>query len=196
MAETQKYNSKVVLGDEVLIDLTADTITAASLQSGVTAHDKTGAPITGTNTKDANTSDATAAAAEILSGKIAYVKGSKVTGTMKNNGAVAGVIKTVAGAYSVPVGYHDGSGKVAIDTTEQSKIVAKNIRQGVTILGVTGTMSGTEGAKAQAKTATPKLTQQVIVPDDGYNYLSQVTVASIPVARADNDAGGQTVTIG
>lgn len=196
MAETKKYNSKVVLGDEVLIDLTADTITAASLQSGVTAHDKTGAPITGTNTKDANTSDATAAAAEILSGKIAYVKGSKVTGTMKNNGAVAGVIKTVAGAYSVPVGYHDGSGKVAIDTTEQSKIVAKNIRQGVTILGVTGTMSGTEGAKAQAKTATPKLTQQVIVPDDGYNYLSQVTVASIPVARADNDAGGQTVTIG
>lgn len=196
MAETQKYNSKVVLGDEVLIDLTADTITAASLQSGVTAHDKTGAPITGTNTKDANTSDATAAAAEILSGKIAYVKGSKVTGTMKNNGAVAGVIKTVAGAYSVPVGYHDGSGKVAIDKTEQSKIVAKNIRQGVTILGVTGTMSGTEGAKAQAKTATPKLTQQVIVPDDGYNYLSQVTVASIPVARADNDAGGQTVTIG
>ena len=196
MAETKKYNSKVVLGDEVLIDLTADTITAASLQSGVTAHDKTGAPITGTNTKDANTSDATAAAAEILSGKIAYVKGSKVTGTMKNNGAVAGVIKTVAGAYSVPVGYHDGSGKVAIDTTEQLKIVAKNIRQGVTILGVTGTMSGTEGAKAQAKTATPKLTQQVIVPDDGYNYLSQVTVASIPVARADNDAGGQTVTIG
>ena len=196
MAETKKYNSKVVLGDEVLIDLTADTITAASLQSGVTAHDKTGAPITGTNTKDAKKSDATAAAAELLSGTIAYVKGSKVTGTMKNNGAVAGVIKTVAGAYSVPVGYHDGSGKVAIDTTEQSKIVAKNIRQGVTSLGVTGTMSGTEGAKDQAKTATPKLTQQVIVPDDGYNYLSQVTVASIPVARADNDAGGQTVTIG
>lgn len=196
MAETVKTNGKVVLGDEVLIDLTADTITPDKLASGITAHDKSGAAITGTSTKDATTSDATAGAAEILSGKTAYVKGSKVTGTMKNNGAATGTIKTVAGSYSIPVGYHDGSGKVTIDATEQTKLVAKNIRQGVTVLGVTGTMSGTEDAKAEAKTVTPKLTQQVITPGTGYNYLSQVTVAGIPVVRTDNDAGGQTVTIG
>lgn len=40
--------SKVVLGGEVLIDLTADTVTADTLAKGVTAHDKTGAQITGT----------------------------------------------------------------------------------------------------------------------------------------------------
>lgn len=195
MAETKKIG-KVVLGDEVLIDLTADTITAEDLKKGVTAHDKSGAAITGTNTKDATTADATAAAAEILSGKTAYVKGAKVTGTMKNNGAVSGEISTVAGAYSIPVGYHDGSGKVAISATEQKKLIPANIRQGVSVLGITGTMSGTEGAKAQAKTVTPSLAQKTVTPDAGYNYLSQVVVSAIPVARADNPSGGQTVTIG
>lgn len=192
-----KNISKVVYGGKTLIDLTADTVTADKLLSTYTAHDKSGAIITGTCTFDADTSDATAAVAEILAGKTAYVNGNKLTGTMKNNGAVTGTISKKAEAYSIPTGYHDGSGKVSISSTEQAKIIAANIRAGVSILGVTGTMSGTEGAKAQAKTATPSTSQQTILPDSagGYNYLTQVTVEPIPYTESDNAAGGTTVTI-
>lgn len=192
-----KNISKVVYGGKTLIDLTADTVTADNLLNTYTAHDKSGAPITGTCTFDADTSDATAAVAEILAGKTAYVNGNKLTGTMKNNGAVTGTISKKADAYSIPIGYHDGSGKVTISSTEQAKIIAANIRAGVSILGVTGTMSGTEGAKAQAKTATPSTTQQTILPDSagGYNYLTQVTIEPIPYTESDNAAGGTTVTI-
>ena len=75
-------------------------------------------------------------------------------------------------------------------------ISRNNIRNGVTILGVTGSMSTTEGAKPQAKTVTPTTEEQVVIPDSGYNYLSQVTVAAIPYVESDNAAGGKTVTIG
>lgn len=192
-----KYVSKVVYGGQTLIDLTADTVTADKVLSGYTTHGKDGAAITGTCTFDADTGDATAAVAEILTGKTAYVNGVKLTGTMKNNGAVTGTITTKAGEYTIPIGYHDGSGKVSISSTEQAKIIAGNIRSGVTILGVTGTMSGSEDVKAQAKTATPATTAQTILPDgtSGYNYLSQVTVSAIPYVESDNSAGGKTVTI-
>ena len=187
--------SKVIYGGETLIDLTADSITADKLLAGETAHGANGDKITGTCTFDANTQDATAAAAEILSGKTAYNKGVKVTGTMKNNGAVAGTISSKSGKYTVPQGYHDGSGTVQIASTEQAKLIAANIREGVTILGVTGSMSGSEGVKAQSKTITPTTAEQTVLPDDTYTHLSEVTVAAIPYSESDNSAGGKTVTI-
>ena len=193
---TNSYNSKVIFNGEVLMDLTGDTVTAASLLKGITAHGKDGAPITGTCDWDAATGDATATAAEILSGKTAYVKGKKVSGTMPNRGAVAGKISTKAGAYTVPQGYHDGSGKVTIDSTEQAKLIPTNIREGVTVLGVEGTMSGSENMKPQSKSVTPKASAQTVLPDEDYNCLSQVEVAAIPYAVSDNTAGGKTVTIG
>lgn len=188
--------NKVIYGGQTLIDLTGDTVSEDKLLSGITAHDKSGAKITGTCTFDVDSQDATVEVAEILSGKTAYARGSKLTGTMKNNDAVKGVISTVAGEYTVPQGYHDGSGKVSIDATEQGKIIAANIREGITILGVEGSMSGSEDMKVQAKTVTPSTTEQTILPDETYNCLSQVTVKAIPYVETDNSAGGKTVTIG
>lgn len=195
MANT--YNSKVVLSDgTVIMDLTADTVTASDLLEGVTAHGKDGAPITGTCTYDSDTSDDTAAVGEILAGKTAHARGAQLTGTMTNVGKQTGSLSTKAQKVTITQGYHDGSGSVSISETEQAKIIANNIREGITILGVEGTMSGSEGVVAQAKTATPTWAQQVISPDSGYTHLSQVTVAAIPITYADNAAGGKTVTIG
>lgn len=187
--------NKVIYGGNVLIDLTADTVTADKLAEGVTAHDQSGEPITGTCTYDVDSGDATVQVAEMLLGKTAYARGAKLTGTMPNNGAVSGEISTVGGQYTIPQGYHDGSGKAQIASTEQAKIIPENIREGITILGVEGTMSGTEDAIPQAKTVTPSTTEQTVLPDTGYNYLSQVTVAAIPYVEAPNSAGGTTVTI-
>ncbi|MBQ3321883.1 MAG: hypothetical protein IJH05_03450 [Firmicutes bacterium] len=193
MANNQ-YVNKVIYGGNTLIDISGDTVSADKVLASYTFHDRSGARVTGTCTYDADTSDASATVAEILATKTAYVNGAKLTGTMTNNGAISGTITTKAQQYTVPQGYHDGSGKVQISTTEQNKIIATNIKAGIQILGVTGTYSG-EAVSVQAKTATPATTQQVILPDTGYDYLSQVTVNAISYVETDNSAGGKTVTI-
>lgn len=187
--------SKVVYGTTTIIDLTADTVVANKLASGYTAHGRDGELVTGTNTYDADTSDATAVASEILNTKTAYVNGVKVTGDMPNRGSVAGAITDKAVPFAIQNGYHDGSGTVGIDSVEAAKIIPNNIKDGVQILGVTGTYTG-EGGTSQAKTATPYTTQQTILPDVGYDYLSQVTVNAIYYDETLNAAGGYTVTIG
>lgn len=189
-------NSKIIYDGRTLLDLTADTVVADKMLKGYTAHNAAGDQITGTCTYDSDTTDATAADAEILVGKSAYVKGTKKTGTMKNNGAINGVISAKAEKYTVPQGFHDGSGGVGIAATEQAKLIPENIREGITILGVAGAMTGTEDAKPQAKEVTPRSTEQVVLPDEGFNYLSQVTVGAIPYAETPNSAGGMTITIG
>lgn len=191
-----KARNKVVLSTgEVVMDLTADTVEAQFLKRGKTAHAADGTIITGTNDYDMDTSDMTARASEILSGKTAGVNGQTVTGEMPNRGAVSGTISDKSTPYTIPSGFHDGSGTVSIDSTEAAKIIAGNIKAGVEILGVTGDYSG-EAISVQSKSATPTWAAQTILPDSGYDYLSQVSVAAIPYTETENAAGGLTVTIG
>lgn len=187
--------NKIIYGGNTLIDLTGDTVTADKILSGYTTHDKAGEPITGTCDYDVNSSGGTAAVAEILEGKTAYARGTKLTGTMPNRGKVTGNIASKESAVNIPQGYHDGSGSVGIDSTEKAKIIPANIKQGVTILGVTGTCEPSSDVTAQSKSATPSTASQTILPDEGYDYLSQVTVAAIPYVESENSAGGTTVTI-
>lgn len=151
-----------------------------------------------------DTSDANADAGSIKNGETAYVNGKKVTGSMPVKGSGGGTISTKDGTVGIPEGYYDGSGSVGLSETEKAKLIAANIRNGITILGVEGSMSSTEGLNPQSKAVTPTKSEQVVLPDSGYNCLSQVTVAAIPDnyittsdanAEADDIKNGKTAYV-
>ena len=187
--------NKVIINGVTKIDLSNDTAVAAKVLDGYTFHDRDGEVTTGSCTFDADTSADTAQVSEILATKTAHARGVALTGTMPNRGAVSGTIDDAATPYTIPQGYHDGSGTVEIDSTEAAKLIATNIKKDISILGVTGSYEG-EAVSAQAKSATPSFTQQTILPDSGYDYLSQVTVAVIPVTETATPGGGTTITVG
>ena len=192
------YVSKVVYGNTTIMDISDDTVNASALLSGYTAHGADGAPITGVWTFDADTKDATALVGEILYGKTSYKNGSKLVGTMTNVCKQTDYLTNASTPVSISQGYHDGSGTVALGTADLTALVSDNIRQGVTILGITGTMSGSEDVKATSTTVTPYTTSKTYLPNQfgDYNYFSQMIVDAIATSTAVNGGGGVTMTIG
>ena len=193
------YISKVVYGNETLIDLTSDTITADKLLKGYTAHGKDGAPISGSCAFNADTSADTVTVGAVLSGTTFHnAAGSAQTGTMPNIGAQTSTLSTRDSAVAIQAGYHDGSGSIGLGSTDKAALISNNIREGVTILGIVGNMSGSEDVKATSLSATPYTTSKTYQPADlgDYNYFSQVTVAAIAYATSTNLGGGITATIG
>lgn len=190
-----QFNNKIVLGDgTVLIDLTMDDVKPEHVQKGIKFHDKTGAEKTGTSTKTVDASDVTAEPAEVLAGET-FGRGNAVaTGTMPNNSGKNVLVTGKAGT-AIPRGYYDGAGTAKISEEDAVKLVPGNIKEGVTILGVTGEF-GADDISAQSKEVTPTFADQQISPDNGYTFLSGVLVKAIPVLYTDNSAGGVTVTIG
>ena len=188
--------NKVIYGGEVIIDLTDATAIAADVASGKYFYGNDGVKTEGTSTKDSDTTDANAAASEILYSKTAYVNKNKITGSMTNNGQVTLTISDADDELIIPQGFHDGSGVAKLLSTEIVKLKNHaNIKNGVTILGETGTYSGEAASVEANKNVTPSASQQVVLPSAGYDYLAQVTVAAIPYAESANTYG-TTVTIG
>lgn len=87
---------------------------------------------------DTNGADITSA--DLLDGAIGYGASGEVVGSIPRNGATGGTISTKAGTVTIPAGYTTG-GVVSISSTEQAKIIASNIKSGVSILSVQGSLS-------------------------------------------------------
>lgn len=193
-----QYVNKVVYGNTTLIDLTSDTVTEEKVLSGYSFHKADGSPVTGSCDFDVDSSDCTAVIAEVLAGKTFAKGGSVLTGEMPNVGAQTSDISEKTQSVAISRGYHDGSGTVGIAATEQAKIIAGNIKSGVSILGVAGTYTGADQIKGAIANVTPTTSAQTILPTDlgDYNSITQVNVAAIPYTETDNAAGGKTVTIG
>lgn len=87
-----------------------------------------------------DTAGADAAAGDILATKKAFGSSGEIIGSMVNNGPTSGTISTKAGTVTIPAGYTSG-GTVSISSTEQAKVIASNIKNGVTLLGVAGSLA-------------------------------------------------------
>lgn len=142
----------------------------------------------GNNAVFYDTTGADAAAGDVLSGKSAFGASGAISGSMTNNGAVSGTISTKAGEYSIAAGYHNGSGKVAIDSTEQAKIVSGNIKSGVTILGVSGSSAVVDTSDADATSAN------VLSGKTAYVNGSKIT-GSMTAAVVSQDGTSKILTI-
>lgn len=101
----------------------------------------------------------------VLEGKTyTSADGFKKTGTMPNNGAAAIQLSDLT-AKSVTAGYYSG-GTAKIADAEAAKIIPENIKKGVTILGVEGTMEASAGGDYNiAATTNSDGTQNLAITD-------------------------------
>ena len=135
----------------------------------------------GGNASFYDTSDADAGQGDVLAGKIYYKDGKKI-GSMPNNGDTSGTISSKDGSVTIPAGCTSG-GSVTLASAERDKIIAKNIKSGVTLLGQAGDSNviDTELASGAASAAS-------IV--NGYSaFVNGVRVdgtATLPVISQDS----------
>lgn len=142
----------------------------------------------------ASQTDSTAGAGDILSGKTAWVKGSKLTGTMVNKGAVTGSVNC-GGSYTIPAGYHNGSGKI----TGNSLASQTGVQSGKTAAGAGQILTGYEAwvnggrvtgtmANQGAKTSSLNCGGSYTIPAGYHNGSGKITANSLSSQTSANAA--------
>lgn len=149
----------------------------------------------------ASQTSATASAAQILTGQTAWVNGSKITGTMANQGAKTSSLNC-GGSYTIPAGYHNGSGKItanSLASQTSATATAEQILSGQTAYvngnKVTGSMTY-QGAKTSSLNCGSSYT----IPAGYHNGGGQVTANSLAsqtsaTAGAGNIQSGYTAWV-
>lgn len=145
----------------------------------------------------ASQTDGTATAAQILKDQTAYVDGVKVTGTMPNNGAVAPSALGAGGSYTIPAGYHNGSGIVTVQSlatlTASGDATAAQILSGkkAYVDGnlITGSMTD-QGAKTSSLNCGGSYT----IPAGYHNGSGKITANSLSSQTSATAAAGDILT--
>ena len=156
-----QHVNKVAVNGKTVLDLSADTVYPGMLAKGITAHDKSGAKITGT---------LEVPAAEERTVELSMPSGNQVI--------------------------QPTSGKVMSKVTVQkpATLVPGNIKKGVVIGGVTGTLEGGGSGSVQPSKSV-SITQNgttTITPDTGYDAPGKVDVT---VDVASSGGGGETTQL-
>ena len=113
----------------------------------------------------------------ILNGTQVYSsEGNAIIGTMPNNGAIN--ITPSTSSQSIPTGYTSGGTVAAVTAAIDSNIVAENIREGVEILGVEGTVH--EGAQGVVLYSTIAEMEEDTSQDEGtYGVVAGVNFEGV-----------------
>ena len=201
-----QYKNKVVFGEDTLIDISGDTVDAAHLLSGYTAHDKSGAPITGTFTQDVTYTvtqnltsvDSSFEGSKAISGNSFY---AELEPTI-NNYVISSITVTMGGVDITDQVFSPGLGGKVI-TTNGTYSAADDNFSGYSAVTVNVPTGGS--VSLQAKTATPTESVQTITADNGYDGLSSVEVGAVSSSyvgsgidrrdETDLTASGATVTV-
>lgn len=152
-----------------------------------------------------NVSAVTATAGDVLSGKIIVdSEGTSVTGSMTNNGAVSYTLDATTGnqQYTVPTGYHNGSGKVKIvlDTktvtpTKSSQEFTPPVGKVYSKLTVNAIPAAYQDVTNVDATAADVLTGKTFVASDGTEVAGTMANQGTKTVTLDATTDNQSYTI-
>lgn len=159
-----------------MVDVSATTAEEADVLDGEIFYKADGTQAEGTLVP-LDISDADAAVGDVVASKTFYAtSGGKKTGTMTDRGTVNTDIATKAQEVTIAAGKHSGSGVVKISATEQAKIIAGNIKSGVTLLGQAGSVTPAKEEETKTVTSPSFASGNIVVNPTSGKVMTQVTI--------------------